>query len=88
MELGFTEERFDGYLWRKPDAVFISFIESKQPNRGHFRRLCEAILAKNLAVKIPTPLGRMAIIVRKAGYRKTIKDNPDRDPVEVWIKQP
>ena len=80
--LGFTSDKFDGYLWKDRDAVFVSFIVSKR--RGNFRELVQRILALGLSVKIPTPLGRMQEIVRKNGYRKTVETTEQGDLVEVW----
>lgn len=83
-ELGFTSDKFsaDSYLWDKPDAVVISLIFSHY--RGNFRSLVEAIHAENKRVIVPTPLGRMAKIVRKCGYAQTVSD----DGCELWILEP
>ena len=40
-ELGFTRDRYGGYLWKTGDSIIISFIESKQ--RGNFRELVRRI---------------------------------------------
>ena len=82
--IDFTSERFDGYLWKKPDYIYVSFIISHKT--GNFRSLVDAIRSLGLAVKIPTPLGRMEEIVKKAGYRHTLESHElDGDPVHVWI---
>ena len=87
-ELGFTSDRFDGYLWKKDKAIIISFIVSRQ--RGNFRSLVERILSRGWAVKVPTPLGRMREIVKKNGYVMTVEPFDDNDPTpcEVWTLKP
>ena len=52
--IGFTSDKYDGYLWKQSDAVVVSFIVSKQ--RGNFRELVRRIHALGLTVKVPTPL--------------------------------
>jgi len=86
--LGFTSDRFSGWLWKEPGAVIISFIESRQ--RGNFRDLVHRIHAKGWTVKVPTPLGRMQKIVRKNGYRRTVEPLSDKhpEPCEVWRLAP
>jgi len=86
--LGFTSDRFDGYLWKSGDAVLVSFIVSKK--RGNFRELVRRIHALGLAVKVPTPLGRMQDILIKNGYEHT-QEPFDMDPgemVDVWVLRP
>ena len=51
--LGFTSDKYEGYLWKQGDAVIVSFIVSKQ--RGNFRELVRRIHALGLTVKVPTP---------------------------------
>ena len=87
-ELGFTHDRYEGYLWKVGDSIIISFIESKQ--RGNFRELVQRIHALGLTVKVPTPLGRMHEILLKNGCRHTIEPFSDEDPIpcEVWVLPP
>jgi hypothetical protein len=86
-ELGFTSDRFDGWLWKRGDAIVVSFIESYE--RGNFRELVERILAMGLTVKIPTPLGRMQQIVEMCGYEHTREFSPEfGENVDVWVLRP
>lgn len=82
----FTSERFGqgSYLWKKDGAIIVSFIESL--SSGNFRELAQAIIASGLRVEIPTPLGRMQEIVRKAGYTQTFSFCEQfGESVEVWV---
>lgn len=85
--LGFTSDKFlkASYLWFKDDAIYISFIGSKQ--KGNFKRLVKTILNFGYTVKVPTPIGRMQKIVQKNGY-KTIEKDPNYGLVEVWVMEP
>lgn len=84
--LGFTSDRFGNgsYLWKRNGAIIVSFIESLAG--GNFRRLVETIRSLGFAVHVPTPLGRMAEIVRKNGYRQTFPfSEAFGECVEVWV---
>ena len=86
--LGFTSDKYDGYLWRQGDAIMVSFIVSWQ--RGNFRELVRRIHALGLTVKVPTPLGRMQEILLKNGYEHTTEpfDEEPGETVDVWVLRP
>ncbi len=86
-ELGFTSDRFDGWLWDEGDNVFISFIESKDEGKGNLRQLIQTIWDEGKTVKVPTPSTRMAMILARMGFRPTMIDWDD-EPCEVWVKSP
>jgi len=87
--LGFTSDKFGGWLWRKGKYIYSSFIVSKEPGTGNFRRLVERILELGYGVKIPTPIGVMEIIVRKWGFKRTEEYDEDvGEYAEVWVKEP
>ena len=83
---GFTSDRFDGYLWKEGDYIIVSFIVSLE--RGNFKQLVQAIQDNGYGVKIPTPMGRMQSIVRKAGYRQTEVVDAVSGLVEIWTLDP
>lgn len=91
-ELGFVSERFTGWLWEKDHEIWISFIESRFPGKGHFKELVQSCLKEGKTVIVPTPLGRMQHIVRAAGFqrRKTrLKDGPMAGEIlETWRLSP
>jgi len=70
-EIGFTSDKFDGYLWRRDNHITISAILSRQPGQGNLSRLFDAILAKGLDVKVPNPLPRMEQIGKNKGFTRT-----------------
>lgn len=86
LPIAFTSQRFGtgSYLWKLGGKIVVSFIESL--SRGNFRQLVEAIRGNELTVEVPTPLGRMQDIVRKAGYRQTWPWCEEfGECVEVWV---
>ena len=89
--LGFTADRFYGWLWRKPnDVIYVSFIESKQPGQGHLRELFKTLWAQGLTIKVPTPMGNMRHILRRYGFEETecSEDLDFGEGVEVWRRGP
>jgi hypothetical protein len=85
-ELGFTSERFDGYLWLLDNDLYVSLVDAKTQGQGHFRAFVEAALAKGYTVKIPTPLGQMEYIVRRWGFQQTVEPS-ELGPCEVWVRR-
>ena len=87
--IGFTSDKFEGWLWKKGDAIYISFIISKQPRKGNLSKLFDNIFRLGYTVKVPTPLGVMELIVRKKGFKLT-REWWDRagEWVDVWVKSP
>lgn len=86
---GFTPERFDGWLWKKDGKIIISFIQSLQPEQGHFKALVKAIHDAGYPVVVPTPLGRMAHILAHWGFTHSrVWDDVYQDNVELWTKKP
>lgn len=84
-ELGFTSDKFHGYLWKKDNTITISLIEAVNEGKGYFKKLINTILRKGYRVEIPTPLGRMKYIVKKNGYtQQMVKDKDTNDCVEIW----
>ena len=91
-KLGFTSDKFDGWLWKEGEYIYISFIISKKWKKGNFKRLLRRIEELGFGIKVPTPLGVMQYIVRKYGFRKTTEYfavTPEiKEPCEVWVKEP
>ena len=88
-ELGFTSDKFDGYLWKKDTHVVISFIISLHERQGNLRRLFESITDKGFGIKVPTPFDRMRKICMKNGFKMTEEWFKEAEcNVEVWVKDP
>jgi len=87
-ELGFTSDKFEGWLWKNGNDIWISFIESKHKGRGDLSRLFETILEKGYTIKVPTPVDKMKLILIKKGFKKTTEfDERTGKLVEVWVKR-
>jgi hypothetical protein len=83
--LGFTRDRFDGWLWKEGDRILISMIISRQPGRGHLSELLEAIEMRGLRAAVPTPFAAMQAIITAKGYEPHYETG-DYGMVEVWEK--
>ena len=86
-KLGFTEDKFDGWLGKKDGYIYISFIISKAQGKGNLTKLFNNILSLGYGIKVPTPFERMKQICVKKGFRKSIEDDRYLGPVEVWVKE-
>jgi len=85
--LGFTADRFDGYLWlAEKNSLYVSFVDAKHPGRGHFRAFIEKALTMGFTVKVPTPIGRMEGIVRRWGFEHIVEPS-EMGPCDVWVKK-
>jgi len=85
--IGFTSDKFDGWLWRHNNFIFISFIRSKQKRQGNFGRLLDTILETGSRIKVPTPSGLMKIILQRRRFKQTEEYDELMRPVEVWVSQ-
>ncbi len=83
-ELGFTSDKFDGYLWKNGEYITISFIVSKQEGKGNLSRLFKTINEKGYKIEVPTPFANMELILICHGFKKTIINDPLMGKVEVW----
>jgi len=86
-EVGFTSDKFDGWLWRQHGYIIISFITSKQKRQGNFNGVLDAIWKKGYWVKVPTPSVTMKTILIKKGFKETEEYDKRGSAVEVWYKR-
>lgn len=87
-KIGFTSDKFKGYLTRLQEYVVISLLMSKQPNQGNVRNLFEAIKREGFKIKVPCPIGRMFYIVKKNNFKLTHEWSEDMgEHVEVWVER-
>jgi len=91
-KLGFTSDKFSGYLWKNGDYVVISFIESLTQGQGNLSALFNDIQKLGYGIKVPTPFARMKAIIKKKGFTQTEEPfAPEAgiyDPCEMWVKEP
>lgn len=66
-DLGFTSDKFEGYLWQEGGSIWISFIESIHPGKGNLRKLFDAIEDNGFTLIVPTPFARMKYICEQRG---------------------
>ena len=85
-EFGFTSDKFDGWLGKQGNYIYVSFIISKQPNQGNFHNLIEAIHKHGFMIKVPTPFFRMKIWCKNHHFKRTIEEGEPMGRVEVWVE--
>ena len=88
MKIGFTFDKFDGWLWHEPPFIVISFIESRNPGRGNLSQLFKTIQESGFRIRVPTPLGRMVSILEKKGFTPSLIEDETFGSVEVWDSPP
>jgi hypothetical protein len=87
--LGFTADKFHGWLWKAGDAIYISLVVSLKPGQRHFSNLVDNILAQGYTVKVPNPLGKMRDILLRKGFSQSVEsDDTTGGAYEVWYKRP
>ena len=82
--IGFTADKFEGWLWKSGDRVMISMIISLQPGKGNLSALFAAIEALGLRVAVPAPFAHMREILRRKGFKKSHENGGELWPCEVW----
>ena len=70
-ELGFTSDKYFGYLWKKGNYVIISTIGCNRQNSGYLRELFALIQKKGYGIKVPNPFPKMEEICKHYGFKKT-----------------
>ena len=66
-EIGFTSDKFSGYLWKRGNAILVSLIISREERRGNFLHLLNALKEKGCDIVVPNPSSRMALICDRFG---------------------
>ena len=87
-KVGFTSDKFDGWLGKKGRYIYISFIVSKHPNQGNFSKLCQRILGEGYGIKVPTPFAGMMAICVTHGFHRIFEHDKRMGRCEVWKKEP
>lgn len=67
--LGFTSDKFDGYLWHEGGSIWVSFIESIHQGQGNLKKLFDAIEENGFMLIVPTPFARMQHICEQRGMK-------------------
>ena len=84
-KLGFTSDKFFGWLWEDGKYMWISFIESNQEHQGNLRQLFDRIEELGYIIIVPTPSNRMAEICLKRGMVRRMTKY-DGEILEIMIK--
>lgn len=68
VKIGFTSDKFDGYLWIEDNYILISAILSLDEHKGHLIDLFNNITKLGYGIKIFHPGKRMKFICLKYGF--------------------
>ncbi len=56
-----------------------------QPGKDNLTKLFNAIKSKGFGIAVPTPFAQMELILKKKGFRKTMKyDSATGEYCELW----
>ena len=84
-ELGFTSDKFSGWLWEEGKYMWISFIVSKQEHQGNLKNLFDKIEEQGYTILVPTPFPRMEMICMERGMEKRLTKSCG-EVVEIMVK--
>ena len=85
-EIGFTCDKFEGYLWKKEDYIYISLIKSFNPGHGDLSALFKRIQEKGFGIKVPAALSQMKAICKRKGFKLTTENHETyNEAVDVWV---
>lgn len=68
-KLGFTIEKYSGYLWKAGNWIYISLIETRKEHQGYLRNLFDNIHSARYNIYIPCPNHRMTKIALQYGFK-------------------
>ena len=84
-EIGFTSDKFQGYLWKVGNYIYISVIKSNNRKQGNLTSLFNAIQEKGFGIKVPTPFPLMEAICKKKGFETTIERNDIHEVGDIEV---
>lgn len=85
-EIGFTCDKFEGYLWKKGNYIYISVIKSFNPGHRNLSALFNSIQQKGFGIKVPAALPQMESICKRKGFTLTTEHPKEyNEAVDVWV---
>jgi len=81
-KVGFTSDKFEGWLWKSERTIIVSMIISKHEGRGKFRAMINKIKALKYDIFISTPSTRMREIALRNGFVDGVRESAEIGPVE------
>lgn len=72
--VGFTAERFDGYLWLSSAVCWLSLVVSREPGRGHLSEVLRRLTACGFEIRVPNPTVDMRAILALKGFSPMPED--------------
>lgn len=87
-QIGFTSDKFIGYLWRDNERIIISAIMAINPRQGHFTELINAIENLKFKVTVPNPSWQMKVYLAKRNFVPRRELDRTLEKIEVWERSP
>ena len=83
--IGWTPDKFTGYIAVDGKTVWIKVIQSKKKNMGYLRRFFESLVAKGYTVKVVSPMETMEKICIHYKMIPSVELFDGRESI-VWTK--
>lgn len=81
--IGWTPDKFTGYIAVSGKTVWIKVIQSKRRGEGYLRRFFENLLEKGYTIKVVSPMETMEKICIHYRMTPSIENFDDRECI-VW----
>lgn len=83
--LGFTSDKFDGYLWDDGNGcIILSLIISLYPGKGNFREFMHTLKSRYDRIVVPSPSNRMRSICKMLGFKDSYINDESNIPAMIY----
>ncbi len=85
--IGFTPDKFDGYLWIENKELWITSIQSLNRGKGNMRFLFSKAEELGFTIVVPTPFPHMTSILKRLGFIRSYEEYiPSKNciPDGIW----
>lgn len=81
--LGFTDDKFNGYLYKKGNEIWLSAVMSLDEGKGNFSTLLNNIEKNGFEIVVPLPLKKMQEIIKRKGF----EPEDENEPLTIWRRR-
>lgn len=75
-EIGFTSDKFNGFLWKEDNVIYLSLIESHNEGKGNVRNLILTLQEKGYDIQVLPVNARMVKICKSMQFSQE---------GEIWV---
>lgn len=87
VSIGWTPDKFSGYLYKYKCIIWIAVVRSVNRCNGDFSRFFKSLVATGYIVKIVDPFMSMEKICIRWGLTPSVENFNGRDRI-IWTKMP